>query len=447
MIIDTPGIDDTRDGMKESDVLISIAGRLGYMCVQAFKKEAMLLIRACSVPRGQHRVWVTGVLFLHRISDNKFNQTANRISNMLKHLCGDDAMNHLTLCTTMWDKVDEDEGYERLEELCETGAWMEMISSGAGTARISNINPNAKDDAEKIVNELIRNSRPVKLAIQDEMVNQGKTVAQTGAGQVLSKHLREARAEAERTIREMRESMRQENEVNAAKAQESIRVLTRAVEELKRQADAMAHAHFDAQLQLQREKAEREMKDLRENFQKESARTQEAMLKQQLEVEEMKMQFRAQQERLRQEQEDERRKMEQNRESLRKENEAKAAKIQEAMRTEQLKAERLKEQAEEEARLWQEETERLRWERDMKELHKESGETPTPTSFGAPDDPVTLARESWLLRSNPPIIACAVSLSRPLSTLLIYSQHFRAVRRWKIHSALWRSLLHCARRH
>jgi len=50
------------------------------------------------------------VLFLHRISDNKFTQTAGRVSEMLKRLCGDAAMNQLTLCTTMWDKVDEVDG-------------------------------------------------------------------------------------------------------------------------------------------------------------------------------------------------------------------------------------------------------------------------------------------------------------------------------------------------
>ena len=31
VIIDTPGIDDTRDGAKEADVLKSIADRLNYM--------------------------------------------------------------------------------------------------------------------------------------------------------------------------------------------------------------------------------------------------------------------------------------------------------------------------------------------------------------------------------------------------------------------------------
>jgi len=35
VVIDTPGIDDTRPGMKEADILVDIANRLADMCVSA----------------------------------------------------------------------------------------------------------------------------------------------------------------------------------------------------------------------------------------------------------------------------------------------------------------------------------------------------------------------------------------------------------------------------
>ena len=137
-----------------------------------------------SVHRGQRQVYVTGVLFLHRISDNRFSHTAQRISIVLRNLCGDAAMSHLMLCTTMWDTVSPQAGNHFLHGL-KTEAWEEMISMGASTAKIANVCSSAKEDAERIVCELIKNTQTVKLAIQDEMVNQAKEAVATKAGRVL----------------------------------------------------------------------------------------------------------------------------------------------------------------------------------------------------------------------------------------------------------------------
>jgi len=161
----------------------------------------MLLNDAHSVYRGEDRL--TGVLFMHPINNNKFSHTADRISNILDSLYDCNAMNQLTLCTTMWDTVPEDEGYDRLDDLCETDAWNKMISTGAGTAMIYSISPNAQAEAERIVGELIKNVQPVELAIQDETLNQVKTEAQTAAGQ-------KARVEEERKMRALRESVRRD---------------------------------------------------------------------------------------------------------------------------------------------------------------------------------------------------------------------------------------------
>ena len=100
------------------------------------------------------------------------------------------------LCTTMWDTVSEDKGYDLLDELCETDAWKEMISMGAGTAMISNVGSNANVEAEKIASELIRRGQPVKLAIQDEMLQQKRKVAETGAGRALNECPQDPRAKA-----------------------------------------------------------------------------------------------------------------------------------------------------------------------------------------------------------------------------------------------------------
>jgi len=145
---------------------------------------------------------------------------------MLKNLCGDDAMKQLMLCTTMWDSVSEAEGYERMDQLRETGAWQKMISGGASVARISNASPNAKADAERIVSRLIKTAKPVKLGIQDEMGNQKPGVAQTTAGRILVQ-AQEKQADFDRSVEDQVERMRKEQ------AQEAIRAQKLEIDRLK----------------------------------------------------------------------------------------------------------------------------------------------------------------------------------------------------------------------
>ena len=128
---------------------------------------------------------MTGVLFLHRISDNRFSHTAQRISAMFKSLCGDAAMPHLMLCTTMWDKVSPQEGNDCLDGLYRIKAWREMIDMGASTAAMSNVSSNAKSDAERILCELIKNAPTVELAIQHEMVTEARGADETSAGRII----------------------------------------------------------------------------------------------------------------------------------------------------------------------------------------------------------------------------------------------------------------------
>ena len=221
---------------------------------------------------------------MHRISDNKFSQTADRVSTMLKNLCGDSAMKHLILCTTMWDRLPEEEGHERFDQLCETGAWKEMISTGARTAMISNMKSNTNAEAESVVLQLIKNAEPVELAIQNEMVNQKLPVAWTSAGHVLDEHRKEGQAESERDLKEMRERLREESGANAARAQADIRAREDEVARLKAQADEQGR-EWQAQaeqLKREQERAKRELKELREQMRKEgeasSVKVQEELL-------------------------------------------------------------------------------------------------------------------------------------------------------------------------
>ena len=214
--------------MMEADTLLGIIRRLRVLYVYSssnFKLRGDWLNSADYIYSGKDRGCVTGVLFLHRITGDKFSPTARRVSKMMRNLCGDVAMSRLMLCATMRDKVTEGEGDDRLKELCKTGAWKEMISNGASSAMISNIGTNAKAKAENIMSELIKNARTAMLLIRDE-VNLQQVTKFTIPDQ---KNLREAREQQARE-QEVRERAAREQ-----RAREQERVHRREMEELREQ--------------------------------------------------------------------------------------------------------------------------------------------------------------------------------------------------------------------
>jgi len=174
-------------------------------------------------------------------------------------------MNQLMLCTTMWDRVPEDEADKRFEELCKTVAWKEMILGGASMATFSNASSNAKADAEEIVMRLIKNARPVELAIQDEMKNQKLKVAQTAAGKILAEG-QEKQAESDRSVEDLFERQRKEGE---ARMQEAIRAEKLKIERLRDLERKQRRVRVE-QLRQERKKAKRDMKERMNQLRKEN---------------------------------------------------------------------------------------------------------------------------------------------------------------------------------
>ncbi|KAJ8118978.1 hypothetical protein ONZ43_g3888 [Nemania bipapillata] len=93
-LIDTPGFDD--DVRSDGDVLSLIAEWL----LKTYKRK----------------IHLSGILYLHRISDNRMSGNALRNLKMFQNLCGQTALPNVILATTMWEKVSEAEGV-RLETL------------------------------------------------------------------------------------------------------------------------------------------------------------------------------------------------------------------------------------------------------------------------------------------------------------------------------------------
>lgn len=169
-LVDTPGFDDTR----RSDTGV-------------FKEIAFFL--------GQcHRngVKLGGILYLHRITDNRVAGSAVRGFELVKDICGPESSRFSLLVTTMWDSINCESpemqaAIRREAQLQYTDKyWGGMQQRGSHTVRWDG----NRHSAFSIVDILLATSDthgPPVLQLQREMVDEDRLLEDTSAGKTLAK--------------------------------------------------------------------------------------------------------------------------------------------------------------------------------------------------------------------------------------------------------------------
>jgi len=182
VFVDTPGFDDTH----KTDIEIL------EMIAEWLKKTY------------ERDITLAGILYLHRISDNRMAGTPLKNLRMFKKLCGDNALKNVILTTTMWDEVDEEIGEEREQEL-KREYWSGMIKRGSTTARFQN----TSDSAWSIADPLIQNAyRQRALKLQEELVDMKRQLRETDAGQQLYGTLESLFLRRQETLRKIQDEMK-----------------------------------------------------------------------------------------------------------------------------------------------------------------------------------------------------------------------------------------------
>ena len=177
--------------------------------------------------RYEHGSKLSGVIYIHRISDKRFTGISGRNFKMFRELCGESTLRNVTLVTNMWGEVSQEDGEEREEELI-TDFLKPALDKGAQIARHYNTVQSAHD----IIRGIIRN-QPAPLQIQREIVDEGKGILNTAAGEAINSELnaqirrhqaelKAMRREMERALREKDEETRQELEKETLRLQEHI---------------------------------------------------------------------------------------------------------------------------------------------------------------------------------------------------------------------------------
>jgi len=218
--VDTPGFSDTH--LSDTEVLQLIADYLSA----AYKQKMKL----------------SGLIYLHPISDNRVTHHSTKNLEMFRYLTGEKNLKNVVLATSMWDKVTAAEGEEREAEL-KSKFWRVMLAMGAKTAR----HHGTHDSAVEVARLLLKND-PFYLQLQEEMGELHLLLKDTKAGEKVWEDILQMKADHKRELAEMDSMMKS---FKAESKEENKSVIDALREEYQRQIEALQKTLAD----------ERRMKD------------------------------------------------------------------------------------------------------------------------------------------------------------------------------------------
>ena len=207
---------------------------------------------------------LSGVIYIHRISDKRFTGIAGRNFKIFCELCGDAALKNAVLVTNMWSEVSHDIGQAREDELS-SDFFKLVLDDGAQMARHHDTTQSAHD----IIRRIMEN-HPVVLQIQRELVDERKDIINTAAGEAVNQELREQikrhQVELDEVQEEMAQALERMDEQTKRELERDRRKLQERMEKIKKDSEGMV-ANYAAEKERAEEKMrqmEQEMKALQD---------------------------------------------------------------------------------------------------------------------------------------------------------------------------------------
>ncbi|RPA99843.1 hypothetical protein L873DRAFT_1737537 [Choiromyces venosus 120613-1] len=197
-LVDTPGFNDTN--RADTDVLKDICDWTS----ETYKKKRL----------------ISGIIYLHRISDVRMEGSALKNLRMFQKLCGPGALQNVLLTTTQWANVNPADGEFRENRLRNEDFWGGLIGKGATLQRFDG----TRESGLELIHKLMSNT-PKALDIQGQIVDQHMSILETDAGKTINEELiareKKYKEELESLERERQEAIRaKDDEMKEILAQE-----------------------------------------------------------------------------------------------------------------------------------------------------------------------------------------------------------------------------------
>lgn len=187
LLVDTPGFDD------------------------AVRTDSQILSEIAQILSAQYELGVElkGVIYVHRITDNRYAGSSVKTFEIFKKICGEKALENVLLVTSRWATVEPDLGASRERELKEK-FWAYMVARGSKMSRFHG----DRNSAVSLASHLLCKDTVV-LDLQRELIDEGKKLDETAAGayvdgnvETLKAKLVDEMASLDRLKRELAESDR-----------------------------------------------------------------------------------------------------------------------------------------------------------------------------------------------------------------------------------------------
>ena len=186
-LIDTPGFDDTY--RSDIQVLTEIADWL----TDTYRRDVKL----------------SGIIYLHRITDLRMAGSARENYLRFQRLCGPEALRKVILATSMWEGVAEAVGEAREKELADTEEfWGYMLRHHSQMHR----HYNTVESVRRLIGVFAGSAapEPISLQLQEEIVDQGMTLIETQVGRGWEEALDKEREKYRKELEEIRAALKEQ---------------------------------------------------------------------------------------------------------------------------------------------------------------------------------------------------------------------------------------------
>ena len=199
--------------------------------------------------RYEHGTKLAGIIYIHRISDERFTGISVRNFRMFRKLCGDSTLKNVVIVTNMWGKVEEGVGKAREEELSVI-YFKPALDKGAQLARHHNTTQSSHD----VIRRIMKNS-PTPLQIQRELVDDHKDIKDTAAGAAVNEELSMLIRRHENEMNTLREDMRQalkeKDEETRKELEEETRRIREQMDKMRVDSEALASKYSEERRRME----------------------------------------------------------------------------------------------------------------------------------------------------------------------------------------------------
>lgn len=169
------------------------------------------------------------IIYLHKISDNRMTGSLLKYLQMFSSICGQDAMPCVIIVTTMWGKVDKDEGEQREGEL-NGDFWKDILGHGCETARFDK----TYDCAWRIIGSLDQQERGKLPSFAPKKLDSHMRRSRTISGITLNKELEKLLNDQTSVTRKL-EQQQQDHELKMQQLNELKAEIDQKIREVSKQ--------------------------------------------------------------------------------------------------------------------------------------------------------------------------------------------------------------------